>query len=66
MPGYRVYCLDSKGVVALADWIETETDEQAIAEARRLRPDAHKCEIWLKNRLVAKLNEVGRFERVDA
>jgi hypothetical protein len=39
--------------------------EEAIMKARELRPDAHKCEIWLENQLIAKLNDEGRFETVE-
>ena len=59
MADYRVYCLDGQGQIGLADLIEAETDDEALAKARALRPDAHKCELWLKNRLVAKLNAGG-------
>jgi hypothetical protein len=38
----------------LADWIEADSDDGAVSEARKLRPDAHICEIWLKDRLVAR------------
>ena len=65
MAAYRLYCLDGAGHIGLADWIEADTDEAAIAGARELRPDAHRCEIWLKDRLVAKLSELGRFERIS-
>lgn len=62
MADYRVYCLDGQGQIGLADWIEAQSDDEALARARALRPDAHKCEVWLKNRLVAKLNAGGRLE----
>ena len=64
MTDYRIYCLDGVGRIGLADWIVADSDEEAISEARKLRPDAHRCEIWLKNELVAKLNENGHFDRV--
>jgi hypothetical protein len=66
MADYRLYCLDGQGHISLADWIEAASDEEAIAEARRLRADAHRCEIWLRNRLVARLNDKGLFERMPA
>ena len=65
MAAYRLYCLDGAGHIGLADWIEADTDEDAIAKARNLKPGAHRCEIWLGQRLVAKLSEVGRFERIS-
>ena len=63
MADYRIYCLDGAGRIGFADWVEADSDDQAVAEARKLRPDAHKCEVWLKSRLVAKLNSDGAFER---
>jgi len=65
MVAYRVYCLDGAGHISLADWIEAKDDDQAIAGARKVRPEAHKCEIWDKKRLVARLNGSGHFQRVS-
>jgi hypothetical protein len=62
MAVYRIYCLDGAGHIGLADWIEAPTDEQAVDQARTLRPDAYKCEVWLKERMVAKLNNAGRLD----
>jgi hypothetical protein len=56
MPSYRLYCLNGAGRISLADWIEAETDDDAIAKARRLEHGALKCEVWLGNRLIAKLD----------
>jgi hypothetical protein len=64
MPDYRFYCVDGGGHIDFADWIQASTDEEAILKARELRPDAHKCEVWLGNQLVAKINSSGRLERV--
>ena len=66
MADYRIYCMSRSGVIGLAQWISEASDEDAIAAARRLRPDAQQCEVWLKERLVAKLNDQGQFERGDA
>ena len=66
MADYRLYCLDGDGHIGLADWIEAATDEEAITKAREMRPDAHRCEVWLKSSLVAKLSSDGRSERVEA
>lgn len=56
MPSYRLYCLDGAGRISLADWIEADDDEKAIASARKIEHGALKCEIWQGDRLVAKLN----------
>lgn len=66
MPDYRLYCLDGNGHISLADWVEADSDKDAVAKARALRPDAHKCEVWLQNRLVATLNSADGFERESA
>ena len=56
MADYRLYCLDGGGRINLADWIEADSDEEAIAHARRLEHGAAKCEVWQRNRLVATLD----------
>jgi hypothetical protein len=50
------------GRIDLADWIVADTDEAAIAQARILKPEMQKCEIWQKDRLVAKLGTNGTAE----
>jgi len=66
MATYRIYCLDNAGHIRLADWLESSTDDDAIAQARKLRPDAQKCELWFKDRLIARINGEGHLVRVDA
>ena len=53
---YRLYCLDGRGGIDFADWIEADTDEMAIAAARQIEQGAQKVEIWQRNRLVATLD----------
>jgi hypothetical protein len=52
---YRYYCLDRFGHLHSAEWFEAESDDDAIAQVEAMHPDAT-CEIWLRNRLVAKLS----------
>lgn len=66
MADYRLYCLNKSGRIDFADWIEADTEDDAIAKVRQLKPDLHRCEIWLKDRLVARLKPDGHFERVEA
>ena len=66
MADYRLYCLDGAGHIGLADWIEADTDEQAIARSRELRPEANICELWHKERLVARIDQDGKVVRVSA
>ena len=54
MPGYRLYCLDRAGGIESADWIEAEDDEAAVELARARGLEAS-CELWLRNRLVARI-----------
>lgn len=56
MGDYRLYCLDGAGRISLAQWIEANSDEEAIALVREMKPDALKCEIWQGPRLVARLD----------
>ena len=56
MGDYRLYCLDGAGRISLAQWIEANSDEDAIALVRAMKPDALKCEIWQGPRLVARLD----------
>ena len=64
MSDYRLYCVDGGGNIGFADWIQASTDEEAISKAREMRADAQKCEVWLGNQLVAKINSSGRLELV--
>lgn len=66
MADYRLYCLDGDGRIGLADWIQASDDADAFSKARQVRPDAHKCEVWQKDRLVAKLSAEGHSQRIDA
>ena len=56
MVSYRLYCLDGTGRISLADWIEADSDEAAIVQARAIKDAAGKCEIWQHTRLVARIN----------
>lgn len=65
MPDYRIYCLDGAGHIGFADWIQADTDAAAVEQARKLKPDAHRCEVWRKDRLVAKINANGHLDLVS-
>lgn len=56
MPSYRLYCLDGGGHIGLADWIEADNDEDAIAKARRLTRNGQRCEVWQRTELVARID----------
>jgi hypothetical protein len=55
VPRYRLYSLDGVGHLNFAEEIMADSDEEAIATARELRPDAMQCEIWEGRRLVTSL-----------
>jgi hypothetical protein len=61
---YRIYCLDAGGKIGLAEWFEADSEEEAIQKALELNPRAHKCELWQRTRLVARLNSPGELEMV--
>lgn len=55
MPKYRHYRLDGAGSISTADWLEAESDDEAIRQVRdRKLPVA--SEIWSGNRLVARID----------
>ena len=57
---YRLYCLDGHGAIALADWLQAASDDDAIAQARAMKGDPLTCEIWQKDRLVRRLGADAR------
>ena len=40
----------------MAEWIDAANDNDAVRQARVLKQDAQKCEVWNGNRLVARLD----------
>ena len=53
---YRVYKLNSAGRIVSGDWIEAESERQAIARAETFRADgAPQIELWQGARRVAIL-----------
>lgn len=55
MADYRIYCLDGRGSIGFAEWIEADSDEDAVTQARIMRPDAQRCEVWKRSCLVATI-----------
>jgi hypothetical protein len=62
MVDYRIYCLDGAGNIGLADWIQADSDEEAVLKAREIKPNSRKCEIWHKARLVGQITPRSKFE----
>jgi len=55
---YIVYILDGVGKIRGAEWIAAASDEDALAQARRLAL-ATSCELWQRARKVARLSAAG-------
>jgi len=54
LASYRLYRLDGAGKISSAEWIEATDDEDAAREGR-LRAKDGTCEIWDRNRLIARI-----------
>jgi len=52
LPTYRLYRLDGAGKITSAEWIEADSDDQAMDEAR-LRASDIEFEVWQNRRLVS-------------
>lgn len=55
MAEYRLYCLDGVGKVSAAHAFEAADDEAAI-EVAKVTYDGYDCELWARDRVVARLN----------
>jgi hypothetical protein len=51
---YRLYRLDGAGKIVSAEWLEADDDDHAERLARDSGTDGT-CEIWQRNRLVARV-----------
>jgi len=56
MSEYRVYCLDLEGRSVDVQLINARDDVEAVEQARALE-GLRRCELWQRNRLVAKITE---------
>lgn len=56
MTDYRVYCYDGAGKLREADWIQANSDEDAIVAVRALKIAA-KYEVWHRERLVGTIED---------
>jgi hypothetical protein len=54
MTEYRLYCLDGANRITRAEGIRAESDEEAIEAARAMKLPV-KCELWQRDRLVARV-----------
>ena len=51
---YRVYCHDGVNKVVSAEWVEAQSDEDAIALVQS-KYHQYDCELWQGRRLVARI-----------
>jgi hypothetical protein len=54
MSKFRLYCLDGANKITRAEEIDAKSDEQAI-EIVRSKKLPVKCELWSRDRLVARI-----------
>ena len=54
LPSYRLYRLDGAGKIVSAEWVEA-ADDDAAAEHARDRELPVTCEMWQRDRLVARI-----------
>ena len=59
MPAYRLYRVDGAGSILSAEWLEAADDQAALSQARA-RADGTWCEVWQRDRLVARLEPKTR------
>ena len=54
MTGYRLYQLDEAGKIMSAEWIDATDDSEATRMGCDGSPNGT-CEVWQRNRLVARI-----------
>ncbi|MBV9527361.1 hypothetical protein [Sphingomonas sp.] len=59
MPSYRLYRLDGTGKIVSAEWVEA-ADDDAAAQHARDQDLPVTCEMWERNRLVARIEPVRK------
>jgi hypothetical protein len=59
---YRLYCLDGRGKITTAEWLDAASDEEALALARDARKPVP-CEVWDRERLVGRVEAHGAEQR---
>ncbi len=55
---YRVYCFDGARHIVTAELVEAANDAEAVTSAEAAGFGS-RCEIWQRDRLVARLAEAG-------
>jgi hypothetical protein len=52
---YRLYCLGIEGRIVSADWLDAQSDEEAMIVARS-KPRLLECEVWHRDGFVGKVD----------
>ena len=58
MAKYIVYCLNEAGKIRRSEWIDADSDEEALAEARALKL-SYDCEVWKGNDHIGDVKAAG-------
>ncbi len=56
MTEYRIYRLDERGGIGLAEEILADSDQQALEKIGKMNLKFRKCELWDGHRMVAALD----------
>ena len=56
LPTYRLYRLDGAANIVTADWLEAQSDEEAIRVAQE-RAKPGRFELWDRNRMIGSSTE---------
>ena len=62
LPAYRLYRLDGAGKITSAEWLDSDSDDDAVRSARDLMDGAPSFELWDRERLVARVRNGSRQE----
>lgn len=54
MVSYRLYCLDGAGKITASEWVDANSDDEAVVLARSKKLGL-KCELWHGNCFIAKI-----------
>jgi hypothetical protein len=54
MAKYVIYCVNERGGFSRSEWIDADTDAEAMAHAKNLKLDQD-CEVWLRDRKVGRV-----------
>lgn len=57
---YRYYFLDGAGHLSSGEWLDAESDEDAVTQVECMHPDG-RSEVWRGTRLVAILTPTRRL-----